>query len=279
MLFTVCLALLMSHEVLSWQSSVSLSFSALSRKHATAAAAAAASTEAATTTDTAADKYLLLCTGGLEHVAAELVRSYLGPSEISVEAMQRQVGSALRLVRSSCTLTHSLVFACMHQDSLTSYRMNESFIVATRRIDNISCLAITNNAYCIYNQQKSVASFAEGLAGVGKLLVTVPQHLDSVQLRTALRDEMPWIMLPLALLATDSSISLTSSGLDRVGQIVSDAPLWNDTVSLYARHMHDQGVPDIAEKAQQNSLTFRASIVRDGAHTWKSTDVSTACVC
>jgi hypothetical protein len=83
---------------------------------------------------------------------------------------------------------------------------------------------------------------------------------------------MPWIMLPLALLATDNSISLTSTGLDRVGQLVCDAPQWADAISLYAKHMQDQGVAGIAEKAQQNSLTFRASIVRDGAHTWKSTD-------
>jgi hypothetical protein len=108
MLFSVCLALLMSHEALAWQSTVA--FGAPARNHA-ATAAAAAATAAEMQTETlqtpsaaAADKYLLLCTGGLEHVAAELVRNFLGPSEISVEAMQRQVRFAVAFM---CTQRHS----------------------------------------------------------------------------------------------------------------------------------------------------------------------------
>jgi hypothetical protein len=95
----------MSFEALAWQSTAS--FSALTRNHAataTAAVSAAAGiqSDAAEGISTAkaaaaADKYVLLCTGGLEDVAAELVRNFLGPSEISVEAMQRQVRIAVAL--------------------------------------------------------------------------------------------------------------------------------------------------------------------------------------
>jgi hypothetical protein len=111
MLFTVCLALLMSQEALAWQSSAS--FGAPTRKHAATAAAAAASaaemqTETLRTPSAAADKYLLLCTGGLEHLAAELVRNFLGPSEISVEAMQRQVRIAVALCARILEPTSSL---------------------------------------------------------------------------------------------------------------------------------------------------------------------------